>query len=135
MKKAGRHKRHSLSFPLQLAFALSITTVLSNHTDGAQRLCSRGLPLYLTYIGFKPLIMASDKSTSRRTVEDDESRPYIIVSDIGKGSFATVYKGYHEVCARFFFYLAFGNNMALAGNSPPGRHQVCATRYTHCKTI
>lgn len=40
--------------------------------------------------------MASDKSTPRRTVEDDESRPYIIVSDIGKGSFATVYKGYHE---------------------------------------
>lgn len=40
--------------------------------------------------------MASDKSIPRRTVEDDESRPYIIVSDIGKGSFATVYKGYHE---------------------------------------
>ncbi|KAG1740534.1 kinase-like protein [Suillus paluster] len=40
--------------------------------------------------------MASDKSTPRRTVEDDEARPYIIVSDIGQGSFATVYKGYHE---------------------------------------
>lgn len=42
--------------------------------------------------------MASDKSTSRRAIEDDEARPYVIVSDIGKGSFATVYKGYHEVC-------------------------------------
>lgn len=40
--------------------------------------------------------MASDKSTPRRTIEDDEARPYIIVSDIGQGSFATVYKGYHE---------------------------------------
>jgi len=41
--------------------------------------------------------MASDKSTSRKTIEDDEARPYVIVNDIGKGSFATVYKGYHEV--------------------------------------
>jgi hypothetical protein len=79
--------------------------------------------------------MASDKSTPRRTVEDDESRPYIIVSDIGKGSFATVYKGYHEVRASFLVYLAFGNNVALAGNSPPGRHQVCTTRYTYCKIV
>ncbi|CAA7263301.1 unnamed protein product [Cyclocybe aegerita] len=28
--------------------------------------------------------------------EDNDARPYVIVSDIGKGSFATVYKGYHE---------------------------------------
>ncbi|KIJ64719.1 hypothetical protein HYDPIDRAFT_28086 [Hydnomerulius pinastri MD-312] len=40
--------------------------------------------------------MAPDKSTPRRTAEEDEARPYVIVSDIGKGSFATVYKGYHE---------------------------------------
>ncbi|KAH7911507.1 kinase-like protein [Hygrophoropsis aurantiaca] len=40
--------------------------------------------------------MATEKLSSRRTAEDDEARPYIIVSDIGKGSFATVYKGYHE---------------------------------------
>ncbi|KAH7883091.1 kinase-like protein [Phlebopus sp. FC_14] len=39
--------------------------------------------------------MAPDKPP-RRPVEDDEARPYVIVSDIGKGSFATVYKGYHE---------------------------------------
>ncbi|KAI0342521.1 Pkinase-domain-containing protein [Trametopsis cervina] len=31
-----------------------------------------------------------------RRVEDDEVRPYVIVSDLGKGSFATVYRGYHE---------------------------------------
>jgi serine/threonine-protein kinase ULK2 len=29
--------------------------------------------------------------------EGEELRPYVIVSNIGKGSFATVYKGYHEV--------------------------------------
>ncbi|KAF9233822.1 kinase-like protein [Melanogaster broomeanus] len=40
--------------------------------------------------------MAPDKSNPKRAGEDDEARPYIIVSDIGKGSFATVYKGYHE---------------------------------------
>lgn len=79
--------------------------------------------------------MASDKSTPRRTVEDDESRPYIIVSDIGKGSFATVYKGYHEVRTSSFVYLAFRNDVALAGNSPPGRHQIRATRYTYCKIV
>ncbi|KAK0205556.1 other/ULK/ULK protein kinase [Desarmillaria ectypa] len=31
-----------------------------------------------------------------RREEDDEVHPYVIVSEIGKGSFATVYKGYHE---------------------------------------
>lgn len=35
-------------------------------------------------------------SSQRRTTGDEELRPYVIVSDIGKGSFATVYKGYHE---------------------------------------
>ncbi|KAJ7672446.1 other/ULK/ULK protein kinase [Mycena polygramma] len=39
---------------------------------------------------------AGSSSTSGRTEEDEELRPYVIVSDIGKGSFATVYKGYHE---------------------------------------
>ncbi|KAJ8489036.1 hypothetical protein ONZ45_g13730 [Pleurotus djamor] len=36
--------------------------------------------------------MTSKKASS----DDDEARPYVIVSEIGKGSFATVYKGYHE---------------------------------------
>ncbi|KAN0114315.1 Protein kinase-like domain containing protein [Russula decolorans] len=34
--------------------------------------------------------------SSSRHAEDDELRPYVIVSDLGKGSFATVYKGYNE---------------------------------------
>ncbi|KAG7445270.1 kinase-like protein [Guyanagaster necrorhizus] len=33
---------------------------------------------------------------SSRREGDEEVRPYVIVSEIGKGSFATVYKGYHE---------------------------------------
>ncbi|KAG6840395.1 hypothetical protein C0991_006990 [Blastosporella zonata] len=36
-------------------------------------------------------------NTTSKRAEDDEVRPYVIVGDIGKGSFATVYKGYHEV--------------------------------------
>lgn len=47
----------------------------------------------------RPPSMPPDKSPARRATEEDEARPYVIVSDIGKGSFATVYKGYHEVCA------------------------------------
>ncbi|KAF8452741.1 kinase-like domain-containing protein [Boletus edulis BED1] len=42
----------------------------------------------------RPPSMAPDKA--RRATDDDEARPYVIVNDIGKGSFATVYKGYHE---------------------------------------
>ena len=33
-------------------------------------------------------------------MEDLEVRPYVIVGDLGKGSFATVYRGYHEVRTR-----------------------------------
>ena len=36
-------------------------------------------------------------STANKNADDDDARPYVIVEDIGKGSFATVYKGYHEV--------------------------------------
>jgi serine/threonine-protein kinase ULK2 len=42
--------------------------------------------------------VASNKSSSKKDgVDDDDAKPYVIVNDIGKGSFATVYKGYHEV--------------------------------------
>jgi serine/threonine-protein kinase ULK2 len=36
-------------------------------------------------------------ASSSKRPEDDELRPYVIVGDLGKGSFATVYKGYNEV--------------------------------------
>jgi serine/threonine-protein kinase ULK2 len=35
--------------------------------------------------------------SSSKRLEDEELRPYVIVGDLGKGSFATVYKGYNEV--------------------------------------
>ncbi|KAF8801247.1 Pkinase-domain-containing protein [Phlegmacium glaucopus] len=35
-------------------------------------------------------------TTANKNADDDDVRPYVIVGDIGKGSFATVYKGYHE---------------------------------------
>jgi hypothetical protein len=40
---------------------------------------------------------SSDRLSDSRRKEDAELRPYVVVSDIGKGSFAIVYKGYHEV--------------------------------------
>ncbi|KAJ6464045.1 kinase-like protein [Mycena sanguinolenta] len=40
---------------------------------------------------------SSTSASASRTEEDEELRPYVIETDIGKGSFATVYKGYHEV--------------------------------------
>ncbi|KAH8102200.1 kinase-like protein [Cristinia sonorae] len=33
---------------------------------------------------------------SQKRADEEELRPYVIVSDLGKGSFATVYRGYHE---------------------------------------
>ena len=49
-----------------------------------------------------PTVGASRQTTTAydstsKLVEDEEARPYVIVSLLGKGSFATVYKGYHEV--------------------------------------
>ncbi|KAF5325138.1 hypothetical protein D9619_009962 [Psilocybe cf. subviscida] len=34
--------------------------------------------------------------TTNKASEEDDTRPYVVVTEIGKGSFATVYKGYHE---------------------------------------
>lgn len=42
-----------------------------------------------------PTAMPPGASSSRDDLND--AKPYIIGIDIGKGSFATVYKGYHEV--------------------------------------
>ncbi|TCD65717.1 Serine/threonine-protein kinase [Steccherinum ochraceum] len=45
--------------------------------------------------GRTPSSRSSDRASQKRA-EDEELRPYVIVSDLGKGSFATVYRGYHE---------------------------------------
>jgi serine/threonine-protein kinase ULK/ATG1 len=39
-----------------------------------------------------------NRSMIQMREEDEEVKPYIVVSEIGKGSFATVFKGYHQVC-------------------------------------
>ncbi|TFK69876.1 Pkinase-domain-containing protein [Pluteus cervinus] len=39
---------------------------------------------------------ATTNAVGGRSAEEDESKPYILVGEIGTGSFATVYKGYHE---------------------------------------
>ncbi|CAL1709962.1 unnamed protein product [Somion occarium] len=38
----------------------------------------------------------SSRPTTTRRNEDEELKPYVIVGDLGKGSFATVYRGYNE---------------------------------------
>ncbi|KAF8893084.1 other/ULK/ULK protein kinase [Infundibulicybe gibba] len=38
----------------------------------------------------------SASGSATRQADYDDAKPYVIVSEIGKGSFATVYKGYHE---------------------------------------
>ncbi|KXN82874.1 Serine/threonine-protein kinase ATG1 [Leucoagaricus sp. SymC.cos] len=43
-----------------------------------------------------PSRRTTGSSSTRKSSGDEELRPYVIVDDIGKGSFATVYKGYHE---------------------------------------
>lgn len=40
-----------------------------------------------------------------RPPDDDEVQPYVITNEIGKGSFATVYRGYHSVSLPFFAIL------------------------------
>ena len=32
-----------------------------------------------------------------KRVEDEEIKPYVLTGELGKGSFAVVYKGYHQV--------------------------------------
>ncbi|THU92780.1 kinase-like protein [Dendrothele bispora CBS 962.96] len=39
---------------------------------------------------------ASSAAGSSRREDNDDAKPYVLSTEIGKGSFATVYKGYHE---------------------------------------
>lgn len=64
----------------------------------------------------------SDRPTLRR-IEDEEVKPYVIISDLGKGSFATVYRGYHEVRNVSLSPSAFYLTDAPAANAPAGSDQ------------
>ena len=39
---------------------------------------------------------ASKRPITRR-IDDEDIRPYVLSGELGKGSFATVFKGYNEV--------------------------------------
>lgn len=63
-------------------------------------------------------------SSSTKRPEDDELKPYVIVGDLGKGSFATVYKGYNEVRRVVFFCLTtqpFASGDATRGGNKDGQ--------------
>lgn len=40
---------------------------------------------------------ASDRKPATRRTDDEDIRPYVLTGELGKGSFATVYKGFNEV--------------------------------------
>lgn len=42
-------------------------------------------------------LTAAKKAPSRR-IDEEDIRPYVLSGELGKGSFAIVYKGYNEVC-------------------------------------
>ena len=49
--------------------------------------------------------------------EDEEVKPYVVVAEIGQGSFATVYKGYHSVSPN----PTHSTRLSLLGSSPRTR--------------
>lgn len=61
--------------------------------------------------------------SDRQRVEDLEVKPYVIVSDLGKGSFATVYRGYHEVCTSLSYLHSHCLTLVRAANTSPSRDQ------------
>ena len=54
----------------------------------------------------------SSSSSPSRPEKHNDANPYVIVADMGKGSFATVYKGYHEVCSDICLVVRVGADTA-----------------------
>ena len=42
-------------------------------------------------------VQTAGKKPSSRRIDDEDIRPYVLSGELGKGSFATVFKGYNEV--------------------------------------
>jgi len=77
-------------------------------------------------------------SSIRRIVGEEELRPYVIVNEIGKGSFATVYMGYHEVGIFINFFTLHHNSPMVSwhtGKSPASCYQDCRHRPTLLQTL
>ena len=50
--------------------------------------------------------------------EDEEVKPYVVVAEIGKGSFATVYKGYHSVSPNLGRLKRFSLSQRISPGNP-----------------
>ena len=61
----------------------------------------------------------------------------MIVSDLGKGSFATVYRGYHEVRRGIRSITGHPPHplMAHTANTPSSRNQDCKQEWTQPKAL
>jgi serine/threonine-protein kinase ULK2 len=47
----------------------------------------------------RPSVAGPSERRVTRRIDDEDIRPYIISGELGKGSFAIVYKGFNQVCA------------------------------------
>ena len=68
---------------------------------------------------------SASSAAARQAEYDEELKPYVMAGELGKGSFATVYKGYHEVC------LAMGCQEPLAltyGDTQQETHEQVAIK-------
>ncbi|KAF5351469.1 hypothetical protein D9757_012058 [Collybiopsis confluens] len=54
------------------------------------------IPDNLEYHNSEEMASTIPSQTKSSAEDDDDARPYIVVNEIGKGSFATVFKGYHQ---------------------------------------
>lgn len=52
---------------------------------------------------------AASSPEARTATDEEEVRPYVLSAEIGKGSFATVYRGYHEVRPHLSFAFSMHN--------------------------
>lgn len=76
------------------------------------------------------------QSLPHRRVEDEEVKPYVIVSDLGKGSFATVYRGYHEVRLHCLTPKAFTDtHPRTVGDTCARRHQDCQSEWPQSEAL
>jgi hypothetical protein len=99
-ERYGRVTRHKFGLRLEVASFLVIhyrsSPFLSQIVHRRQQTT--------TLIPANRFMATSSRSRSQqpnaaemRKIQEEEAQPYVITSEIGKGSFATVFKGYHNV--------------------------------------
>ena len=81
-----------------------------------------------------PDMLRSPSTVARE--EDEEVKPYVVVAEIGKGSFATVYKGYHSVSPNPSRPKRFDLSQGIStGNSQASRDKDRQQEQAHHKAI